>query len=297
MAMKLRTLEYFIRSSFSSMRHNGLMTIASVTTVALSLLILGMFLIMVVNLNHMASVLESQVQVSIYLEDGLSDRQMREVGTRIAKIPGVIQTNFIDKDQALTRFKQRLGEQQGLLTALGETNPLPNAFEVKVDQPDKVRTVAQQIAKFEGVENAKFSQDVVDQLFGLTRMIRIIGLVLILFLAFAALFIISNTIRITVFARRKEIGIMKYVGATDWFIRWPFLIEGMIMGCSGALIAVVLLFQAYSTLTQRVYDTLAFLPIIPKYPFLPIVSILLIIIGTIIGATGSTISLKRFLKV
>ena len=295
--MKIRTIEYFIKEAFSSMRHNGLMSVASITTVALSLLILGMFLVMVLNLNHMASVLESQVQISVYLDDKLEDNAIRALGGKIAKIPGVQETTFISKDQALERFKERLGEQQGILATLGETNPLPNAYEVKVDKPERVRDVAQELSKFEGVENAKFSQNVVDQLFSLTRMVRIIGIALIIFLALAALFIISNTIRITVFARRKEIGIMKYVGATDWFIRWPFLIEGMIMGFCGSLIAVALLFQAYSTLTQRVYESLAFLPIIPKYPFLQTISILLIIVGTLIGATGSTISLKRFLKV
>lgn len=295
--MKIRTFEYFVRAAFSSLRHNGLMSIASVTTVALSLLILGMFLIMVLNLNHMASVLESQVQISVYLDDNLSADEIKALGAKIAKTPGVQQALFVGKDKALDRFKERLGEQQSILTTLGETNPLPNAFEVKVDNPDKVRPIAKQIGQYEGVENAKFSQNVVDQLFSLTHLVRIVGLILIVFLALAALFIISNTIRITVFARRKEIGIMKYVGATDWFIRWPFLIEGMILGFSGSLIAVLLLLQAYGTLTQRVYDSLAFLPIIPKYPFLYIISLFLMLVGTLIGATGSTISLRRFLKV
>jgi cell division transport system permease protein len=295
--MKVRTLEYFIREAFSSLKHNGLMSIASVSTVALSLLILGMFLIMVLNLNHMASTLESQVQISVYLQDGLNDRDTREIGTRITKIPGVVQVNFVSKDQALTRFKQRLGEQQGILTVLGDTNPLPDAFEVKVDKPENVKPVAQAAGKLKGVENARFGQEIIEQLFALTRMIRLFGLALIVFLALAALFIISNTIRITVFARRKEIGIMKYVGATDAFIRWPFLIEGMILGSAGALIAVFLLIEAYTVLTAQIYQKLLFLPLIPKYPFLTYVSILLVIAGTVIGALGSTISLRRFMKV
>ncbi|MDF2501806.1 MAG: ftsX [Anaerosporomusa subterranea] len=295
--MKIRTVEYFVRAAFSSLRRNGLMSVASITTVALSLLILGMFLIMVLNLNNMASVLESQVQISVYLNDNLKESEIRALGDKIVKTPGVQQATFISKDQALIRFKERLGEQQGILTTLGDSNPLPNAYEIKADDPDNVRAIAQQIGQYDGVENAKFSQNVVDQLFSLTRMIRIVGIALIIFLAFAALFIISNTIRITVFARRKEIGIMKYVGATDWFIRWPFFIEGIIMGFTGSMIAVILLFQAYSTLTQRVYETLAFLPIIPKYPFLQIISVILMVVGMLIGATGSTISLRRFLKV
>jgi cell division transport system permease protein len=297
MVMKIRTMEYFIKEALSSLRHNGLMSFASVSTVALSLLILGMFLVMVLNLNNVASALESQVQISVYLQEGLSDLEMREVGTRITKLPGVVQVNFVSKEEAMTRFKQRLGEQQGLLSALGETNPLPDAFEVKVDKADRVKPAAQAIMQLTGVENAKFGQEVIEQLFALTKMIRIFGLVIIIFLALAALFIISNTIRITVFARRKEIGIMKYVGATDWFIRWPFLLEGMILGFGGALMAVLFLNETYGLLIHQVYESLAFLPLIPQYPFITKISVVLLVTGTAIGALGSTISLRRFMRV
>ncbi len=273
------------------------MSFASISTVALSLLILGIFLVMVLNLNNMASTLETQVQISVYLQDNLTDLEMREVGTRITKLPGVTQVMFVSKDEAMARFKKRLGEQQGILAALGETNPLPNAFEVKVDKPERVKPVAQAIGQLKGVENAKFGQEVVEHLFNLTKMMRLFGLVLIIFLALAALFIISNTIRITVFARRKEIAIMKYVGATDWFIRWPFLIEGMMLGIGGAVIAVLLLSETYSALTQQVYQSLAFLPLIPQYPFITNISIVLIVTGAAIGALGSSISVRKYIKV
>lgn len=295
--MKIRTMEYFIKEALYSLKRNGLMSFASVTTVALSLLILGLFLVMVLNLNNMASALESQVQISVYLQDGLSDFEMREVGTRITKLPGVVQVNFISKEDAMKRFKERLGEQQSLLNALGDVNPLPNAFEVKVDRTDRVKTVAQAVMQLKGVENAKYGQEVIEQLFALTKMVRIFGLVIIVFLALAALFIISNTIRITVFARRKEIGIMKYVGATDWFIRWPFLLEGMMLGFGGALLAVLFLNETYGVLIHQVYESLAFLPLIPQYPFITNISVVLLVTGTVIGALGSTISLRRFMKV
>ena len=295
--MKIRTVEYFIKEAISSLRRNGLMSFASISTVALSLLILGMFLIMVLNLNNMASSLESQVQVTVYLQEGLSDNEMREIGTKITKISGVNQVTFVDKEEAMNRFKQRLGEQQSILKALDGNNPLPNAFEVKMDMPERVKPVAQMIAQFKGVENAKFGQEIIEQLFALTKMVRIFGVILILFLAMAALFIISNTIRLTVFARRKEIGIMKYVGATDWFIRWPFLIEGMILGFGGALVAVILLTETYGALIHQVYESLAFLPLIPQYPFITRISAVLLVIGTLIGALGSTISLRKFMRV
>ena len=295
--MKIRTVEYFIKEALYSLKRNGLMSFASVTTVALSLLILGMFLVMVMNLNNIASALDSQVQISVYLQDGLSDFEMREVGTRITKLPGVVQVNFVGKEDAMKRFKERLGEQQSLLNALGEANPLPNAFEVKVDRTDRVKTAAQAMMQLKGVENAKYGQEVIEQLFALTKMVRIFGLVIIVFLALAALFIISNTIRITVFARRKEIGIMKYVGATNWFIRWPFLLEGMMLGFGGALLAVLFLNETYGVLLHQVYESLAFLPLIPQYPFITNISIVLLVTGTVIGALGSTISLRRFMKV
>ena len=295
--MKISTWEYFIKDAVVSLKRNSLMSFASISTVALSLLILGMFLVMVLNLNNMASNLESQVQISVFLQDNQSDLEMREIGTRISKLPGVMQVNFVTKDEAMKRFKERLGDQKSLLSALGEGNPLPNAFEVKVDQPEKVKPVAQAISQLKGVENAKFGQDVVEQLFTLTKMIRIFGLVLIIFLALAALFIISNTIRLTVFARRREIGIMKYVGATDWFIRWPFLLEGMILGCGGAIVAVLLLNQTYGALVNQVHESLAFLPLIPKYPFITNLSLVLVLLGAAIGALGSTISLRRFMDV
>ena len=258
--MKISTAEYFITESLNSIRRNGLMSLASLMTVALSLLILGVFIILVMNLNHMASVLESQAQVTVYLQDTLKEVEVREIGTRITKLPGVTRVNFIAKEEAMNRFKQRLGEQQGLLAELGEANPLPNSFEVKLDRPERVKPVALAIAQLKGVEAARYGQEVVEQLFNLTRMVRIFGVVLILFLGLAALFIIVNTIRLTVFARRREIGIMKYVGATDWFIRWPFIIEGVLLGFLGACIAVLPLTQFYSMLTGQVYESLALLP-------------------------------------
>ena len=295
--MKISTAEYFITESVNSIRRNGLMSLASLMTVALSLLILGVFIILVMNLNHMASVLESQVQVTVYLQDSLKDVEVREIGTRITKLPGVTRVNFIAKEEALNRFKQRLGEQQGLLAELGEANPLPNSFEVKLDRPDRVKPVALAIAQLKGVEAARYGQEVVEQLFSLTRMVRIFGMVLIMFLGLAALFIIVNTIRLTVFARRREIGIMKYVGATDWFIRWPFIIEGVLLGFLGACIAILPLTQFYSMLTGQVYDSLAFLPLLPKYPFMGYVNTFLLCAGIGIGALGSVISVKKFLKV
>ena len=295
--MKIRTLEYFVKEAAISLKRNNLMSFASITTVAISLVILGLFLIMVMNLNNMAAHLESQVQINVYLEDNLSEAERYEIGNNIKKIKGVEEITFVTKDEAIERFRERLGEQKYLLDALDDANPLPYSYEVKLTLPEQVKSAAAEIAEYPGVKTAKFGQEAIEQLFKLTHMIRVFGVVLILFLVFATLFIISNTIRLTVFARRKEIGIMKYVGATDWFIRWPFIMEGMVLGFGGALIATLVLRTSYSAITNQIYQSFMFLPLIPQYPFLTNLTILLIVLGMIIGALGSAISLKKFMKV
>ena len=295
--MKIRTLEYFVKEAAISLKRNNLMSFASITTVAISLVILGLFLIMVMNLNNMAAHLESQVQINVYLEDNLSEAERYEIGNNIKKIKGVEEITFVTKDEAIERFRERLGEQKYLLDALDDANPLPYSYEVKLTLPEQVKSAAAEIAEYPGVKTAKFGQEAIEQLFKLTHMIRVFGVVLILFLVFATLFIISNTIRLTVFARRKEIGIMKYIGATDWFIRWPFIMEGMALGFGGALIATLVLRTSYSAITNQIYQSFMFLPLIPQYPFLNNLTILLIVLGMIIGALGSAISLKKFMKV
>ena len=215
----------------------------------------------------------------------------------IKNMQGIESIKFVSRDEAKERLAQRLGDQKYLLDALGEQNPLPDAFELTVKQPDMVETAAKAIEKMPGVEAAKYGQDVVENLFAITRLMRIFGVALMLLLAGATLFIISNTIRLTVFARRKEIAIMKYVGATDWFIRWPFLLEGIVLGFVGGIIAALVLRSFYAAMAAKIYDTLAFFPLMPQYPFMNYVAIAIILSGMAIGAIGSTISLKRFLKV
>lgn len=295
--MKLKTGEYFIQEVFHSLRRNNWMTFASIGTVAVSLFVLGVFLILVLNMNRLAGMLESQVQISVYLEDHLTDREKRQIGYDIESLQGIDSVTYVDRETAKERLKERLGDQKYLLDALSEDNPLPDAFEVTVTTPSVVESAAGAIAAMQGVEEAKYGQDVVVHLFDITRLMRIFGFVLMGLLGGATLFIISNTIRLTVFARRKEIAIMKYVGATDWFIRWPFLLEGIVLGCIGGLIAAVALRSFYAAMAAKIYSTLAFFPLMPQYPFMNYVTAAILLAGIVIGAIGSVISLKRFLRV
>lgn len=295
--MKVRTIEYYIREVFISLRRNNWMSVASIGTVAVSLFIFGMFLMMVMNMNKLAENMESQVQINVYLLDKVDREQARDIEKDLKKIEGVETVGFVTKDEAMERFKDRLGDQKTLLDALDETNPLPDSFEVTVTNPDLVKSAAEKMEKLDGVECAKYGQDVMEHLFEITRLLRIFGFTLMLVLAFATLFIISNTIRLTVFARRKEIAIMKYVGATDWFIRWPFVMEGMVLGLFGSIIAAMVLRTAYTAMAEKVYETLAFFPLIPEQPFLTYITIVVVISGMVVGAIGSAVSIKKFLKV
>ena len=295
--MKLRTSEYFIREVLISLRRNNWMSFASVGTVAVSLFVLGVFMLLVLNMNRLASTLESQVQISVYFQDDIKDSVRDKVEEDILEMQGIESVKYVSKDEAMERLKERLGDQKYLLDALEEKNPLPDSLEVTVKMPEMVETAANAIVKMDGVEEAKYGQDVVEHLFDITRLMRIFGLALMVLLAGATLFIISNTIRLTVFARRKEIAIMKYVGATDWFIRWPFLLEGMVLGFIGGIIAALALRSFYAAMAAKIYSTLAFFPLMPQYPFMNYVSVAIIVSGMIIGTIGSTISLKRFLKV
>lgn len=295
--MKLKTGEYFIQEVFHSLHRNNWMTFASIGTVAVSLFVLGVFLILVLNMNRLAGMLESQVQISVYLEDHLTDREKRQIGYDIESLQGIDSVTYVDRETAKERLKDRLGDQKYLLDALSDDNPLPDAFEVTVTMPSVVESAAGAIDSMQGVEEAKYGQDVVEHLFDITRLMRIFGFVLMGLLGGATLFIISNTIRLTVFARRKEIAIMKYVGATDWFIRWPFLLEGIVLGCIGGLIAAVALRSFYAAMAAKIYSTLAFFPLMPQYPFMNYVTAAILLAGIVIGAIGSVISLKRFLCV
>lgn len=297
MGMKLQTSEYFIQEVFRSLRRNNWMSFASIGTVAVSLFVLGVFLLLVLNMNRMASALESQVQISVYLEDGLTADDRKDIASDIEALQGIESIRYISKDEAKARLEDRLGDQKYLLDALGDKNPLPDSFEVVVKSPDLVETAAKAIDRMDGVQEAKYGQDVIEHLFAITRLIRIFGLVLMVLLAGATLFIISNTIRLTVFARRKEIAIMKYVGATDWFIRWPFLLEGMVLGFVGGVIAAVALRSFYAAMAAKITDTLTFFPLMPQYPSMNYITVALLLAGMAIGALGSALSLKRFLKV
>ena len=295
--MNFQTIEYYFHEVFLSMVRKRWMTFASIGTVTVSLFVLGVFLVLIMNMTKMAAALESQVQISAYLIDGLTAEEQKEIARTMKDLSTISKIEYVPKDQALKTLQERLGEQKKILDALGDSNPLPNYFLVTVKNSSDVKRTAEVIAEIYGVEEVKYGQDVATNLFDLTHLIRVFGLMLMAILALATVFIISNTIRLTIFARRKEIAIMKYVGATDSFIRWPFVLEGILLGFIGGSVSAIILRSFYAAMTEKIYATLTFFPLIEQFPFMNYLTLFLISSGMLIGILGSTISLKKFLEV
>jgi len=294
--VRLSTIKYYFREAFQSVLRNSWLSLASIGVVAVSLLILGSSLLLVLNANNIAANLESSVEISVFLKDETSSDQIKELENRIKGQPEVAEVHFVSKAQALEEMKKNLGDNQDVLAGLEEKNPLPDALRIKTISVEQVEPLARQLESFEQVDQVRYGQGVVEKLLALSKWVRTAGLVTMLLLGIAAVFLIATTIRLSVFARRKEIGIMKMLGATNWFVRFPFLLEGMFLGLTGSLLAVIAVYFGYLSLIDRIEISLPFFQLVSDRSVLvPLVEALLGL-GLGIGVAGSMISLRKFLN-
>lgn len=276
------------------------MSVASVSSVAASLTILGLMMVLVLNMTHLAGLAQTQFDsVQAYLVDDLSPSEIEEIGQDIARITGVSYVHFESREAALDKMKERWGAQGHLLDTL-EENPLPNSYIVHVAHIQHSDRVVEQLNRYSGIDEVKYYRDIIDNLIRAAGLIRTIGLLVITVLIMIAVFIISNTIKLTINARKREINIMKYVGATNWFVRWPFFIEGTLLGFAGAVIALVLVYFGY----QSVFDmiTTRFFVIFSAYlltveEMMQRTLVMFAVLGSGVGALGSIISLRKYLEV
>jgi cell division protein FtsX len=207
--MGLNAVRYYFREAFASMWRNGWLSLASVGTVTVSLIILGCSLLLVLNASKLAAALEGMLEINVFLVDDLDREKIRQLNEQIKFLPGVAEVEFISREDALKKMQQSIGADK--LEGL-DYNPLPDAFRVKTREPQQVPQVAGEIARLAGVEEVRYGQGLVEKLLAITRAIRIAGWVVMILLGGAAVFLISTTIRVSVFSRRKEINIMKYLG-------------------------------------------------------------------------------------
>lgn len=295
--MNLTSWGYSLRQAFKSLTSSGLMSLASVATVAISLLVLAVIVLMAINLEFMAGSVESQVEVRVFLAGSVQEADRNALLAQARAIPGVGQVTYVSKEQGLENFKKQLGDQKDVLAGLDEMNPLPDTLEIKLSMPEKVQDVVVAIKPLKGVEKISYGQGTVEKLLAFTRALRIGGAGLVVLLVIATVLTISNTIRLAVFAKRREIAIMKLVGATDWFIRRPFVVEGIVLGTLGAALAMAVTSFGYQWIVKATVQNVPFLPVKSPGDIIGTLTVVLLALGALLGATGSFISLRRFLKV
>ncbi len=299
MVMKFSTLLRHIRESFKNLGRNGWMTFASVSAVTVTLLLVGVFIVIMMNLNSMATSIEEDVRIRVHIDLTATPEDQEELRKQIGKIPQVSEIVFSSKDEELENLKKSLGDEGSIFALVEQNNPLHDVFVVKTTIPNDISVVAKKIERFSNVASAKYGQGEIEKLFSAVEISRNIGLALIMGLIFTAMFLISNTIKITIVARRKEIEIMKLVGATNSFIRWPFFLEGLFLGALGSIIPISVILGSYNYLLDLIQPKLAgtFFQLLPFQPFAIHVAILLVSIGSIIGVWGSLMSVRKFLRV
>ncbi|MFZ5596383.1 MAG: permease-like cell division protein FtsX [Bacillota bacterium] len=295
--MNLNTLSYYWREAFSSIVRNSWLSVASVGTVTVSLMILGFFSLIVINSNSFTREIESGLEIRVFLEEGQSRESVRNMQAEIQKMPGVSLVDYISKEQALEEMRTRFGSQAGVLDGLQNDNPLPEAFKISAVQADLIPELADKIAAMDGVDQVVYGQGLVERLISATRWIRLASAVVLGFLCVAAVFLISTTIRMSAYARRKEISIMVLLGATNWFVRFPYLLEGMMLGLVGALLAGSVVYAGYISLAAHIGQSLPFVHPVTDRNIIWSVMGAILGFGLVIGALGSSLSIRKFMKI
>ena len=289
---------YAFRQTIKQVKRNKGMAFTSVFAIAAMLIILGIFMMIIVNLNTAAEVVKQDYNnIEIFFKDSVKTDDILKLQKEIAKWKEVDEVKFRSKDDALKILKKRWGENGYLLNGLA-SNPLPNSLVLTVDKIEKSDAVAKKAEKVAGVEDVKYYQDTIKKLVSATRGFQIATVVIMAFLIVIATVVVSNTIKLTVFNRSDEIVIMKYVGATNWFIRAPFLLEGILIGIVSSLLASGIVMLIYKSISKAIGDKVLAILSTPMVPagFLSVNIILIFLaLGVSIGAWGSIISMRRFL--
>ena len=294
--MKIRTMGRHIRDAFKSLFRNGLMTFGSVSAVSMILLIVGVFVSLLFNVNKIGSDIENDVNVRVYIDLAADQEKTDQLEAKIKELADVESVTFRSKDEELEDVTKSFAEEFSLFKNDG--NPLRNAFDVKAKEPQKTSAVAKAIEGMDYVARVRYGEARADNLFRIIATARNIGAVIIVGLLALAMFLISNTIRSTIYSRRTEIEIMRLVGATKAYISWPFFLEGGMIGLLGSIIPIGLVWSIYLWIYKGGSDFFSgsSFSLLDPNPFLIYVSLAMAAIGITIGAFGSILSMRRFLK-
>lgn len=293
----IRTFFTHVLESIKSLKRNGWMTIASASAVTITLVLVGIFMAVIFNATKLAKDIEENVTVSVFVDIGTTPEEMQKLEKELNKIDNVETISYSNKDQQLKKIQQQMGEAWNLFE--GDSNPLYDVYYVSAKEPSDTKKISQKAAKLPNVFKADYGGVSSDKIFSIAAKVRTWGLGAAILLLFVAVFLISNTIRITILSRQREIQIMRLVGAKNGYIRWPFFIEGAWIGLIGAIIPILLLTFGY----QQFYNL--FNPqllrsnysLLKPESFVWQLDLLMAVIGMTIGSLGSIISMRRFLKI
>lgn len=294
----MNRLGYNLKQALQQISRNKGMSAASVFAITAMMLILGLFFVITVNLNLFTEMVKADYdKVEIFLLDETGEDEAQGIMDSLEKRDGVRDVEFRSKDDAMNIMKKRWGENSYLLDSLGD-NPLPNSVIVTVDSLEDAGAVTKYADTLDGVEDVKYYQETVEKLTSVTDFLQIAALVIMAFLVVVSVVVVSNTIKLTVVARAKEISIMKYVGATNWFIRGPFFAEGVIIGIFSSLVSAGITYILYSKAVELLGAQVMMIlssPLVPAGYLAGNLICIFLAMGVSIGACGSIISMRRFL--
>ena len=300
--MKYNILGYLIGEGFSNVCKNKKSTGASLMIMCATMIIFGIFLMLGENINHFVKEIESAQGIQVFIKNEATQDQVEELGEKIRNLDGVSTTQFVSKEDALNQMKEKFGDKQDLLEGYeGENNIFTASYVVTLTDLNQSKSIQDQILTFENVKKITSKDETVTTLIDLANGIKIVTGVILALLIIISIFIISNTIKLTVHARRKEISIMKYVGATNGFIRWPFIVEGMIIGLIASAISIVIVGIAYSFVAKQLVNSqfmqVINMSLISFGDMFNSIILVYMLLGIGIGALGSVISMRKYLKV
>lgn len=292
-----RSISYYIRHTLRSLNRNRWMGVASIATTAIAFFILGIFIMGVLNIQAISKKIESNLEMVVWIEADTERSEVENIKTYVENLGNVTQVKLVPKEEGIKEInKNYFDSETDLLKTLDGDNPLPDYLVVKVAGPEFVKDVATKINALSNVDKVDYGQEYLDKLMALMYWMRLIGAGVIILFLLAVIFLIGNTIRLTIYARNKEIQIMRFVGASNWFIRWPFLLEGLVLGLVGSLIAASVLYISYIVLIDNVAKYVSFLPLIKDTLIVRNISLLIVAIGTVLGGIVSFLSLGRYLR-
>lgn len=293
--MKIRTVKYIVKEGVINAYKNKLMSLASVGIVTASLIIFGTFLLIILNLNQNMEMIKQKPELIIFCQEGLDEGSILQIERNLTNNSAVKSYSFVSAKQAYEEFKKELGEE--LLGGYDE-NTFPAEFNVSLHDDTVVEDEIDMLEGIPGVDEVSYSQAIIEFISKVSNWVNIISLLLIIIFFCVSVFIIANTIKLTVFSRRKEINIMKYIGATDWFIRWPFVVEGIVIGVIGALISFIMTRYGYGALESRFNQDLSEFFVFIKIEDVSLqLMVFYALIGGIVGALGSFVSIRKYLRV